>query len=477
MNEINKKSALDIHEPVLGETVDGFHLDTLLYEGKYNNLFLVSHPDHDIEMIMKVPSLGITVPASAFTAFETEMHLMSLLGDRFTPKVIAKGDLLSCPYLVIEYIKGNALGEAVRNAPVSTEALCELMIPVCNAVHEIHKNNIIHLDLKPDNIRNRSKIQSVILDFGTAHHAQMPDMFEDIDEGAPKSFDYAAPEQLHNVRNESRSDIYALGVIMFQLATGGLPFGESNPLTARKKLYLPATPPRALNSEIPPWLQEIILTCLERRPENRYDTTRQIAYFLTHPKSVHLTKRAKGTKKPGVLNILQSWLHSKSDDLINTSDLHPYSRTIRTPHVLVALDLEHSSEDLKQALRTNLWRLVKSDKSSFFTILTVLNKDSLSGTEDLSGISGKQNPAHIHHQIELRHFMQSMSLPDNRVNYQILEGEPAEEILAYADHHLLDKIIIGARGSSTMRRFIGSVSSRVAAEAPCTVTVVRGHID
>lgn len=474
---MNKNKLESIHEPVLGETVDGFLLKEILYEGKYNTLYFVTHADFESSLIMKVPSLGISVPPSAFSAFETEARILSYLHGVYTPRVFAKGDLVTCPYIVIENIKGNKLKEAIEKAPASVDTLCEIMIPICKAVHELHCHNIIHLDIKPDNIRNRSDGQAVIFDFGTAHQVQMPDMYEDYDDGAPQSIDYVAPEQLLNVRHESRSDIYALGVIMFQLATGELPFGETSLLTVKKRLYLPATPPRSINNKVPPWLQEIILTCLRRRPDNRFTTAKQVAYLLSHPKMVKLTKRSKWTKKPGLMRIFKSWLYSKRDDHLSTADLYPYTKTIRTPHVLVALDLEHSSEDLKQALRATLWRIANSDKSSFFTILTVIEKDDLSGTEDLTEILDKEHPAHIHRQIELRHWMQPLELPDNRVNYQVMEGNTANVILAYASHHLLDQIVIGARGSSTLRRFIGSVSSKVAAEAPCTVTVVRSYMD
>lgn len=471
MNEIITENKEVIHESMLGETIDGFYLKELLYEGKYNNLFIVSHPDYDSPMVMKVPSLGLTVPASAFSAFETESILLARLHGVYTPKLFAKGDLVSCPYIVIEYVEGDSLNQAINDAPVSIDQLCEIMIPICKAVHELHRHNIIHLDIKPGNIRNRADGQAVILDFGTAHHAQMPDMYEDSVGGAPRSFDYAAPEQLLNVRHESRSDIYALGVILFQLATGKLPFSEANPITVKKRLHLPATPPRAINGDVPPWLQEIILTCLRRRPDNRYATAKQIAYLLAHPKMVKLNKRSKWTKKPGLIKIFQSWLHSKNDIYSQTTDLYPYTRTIRTPHVLVALDLQHSSEDLKQALRATLWRLANSDKNSFFTILAVIE------TEDLSKVLTKDHPVHIHQQIELRHWMQVLNIPDNRVNYQVIVGDAADVIIAYANHHILDQIVIGARGSSTMRRFMGSVSSKVTAEVPCTVTVVRSHLD
>ena len=473
----NNEQDSSFHQPKLGDTVDGFYIKEALFEGIFNNIYRVTHPDHDQALIMKVPSLNIGVPPSAFSAFETEVRILSQLHGVYTPRVIAKGDMATCPYVVLENIEHNALTKAIKRAPVSTEELCELMIPVCKAVHELHKHNVIHLDIKPGNIRNRKNGHVVILDFGSSHHTHIPDMYEHHHDEAPRTLDYVAPEQLHNIRHESRSDIYALGVILYQLATGKLPFGEANVLTVKKRLYMPPTPPLYYNKTLPPWLQEIILTCLQRRPKNRFATAKQIAHSLAHPNIVKLTRKAKRTKKPGFLTIVRTWLHSKRDDYLKTAGLYPNTRATRTPHILVALDLSHSSDDLKKALRTTLWRLANSDKQSFFTILTVLEKNDLSGTEDFTEIIKNKHPTHVHLQIELRQWMQPLNLPESRVNYQVIEGNVSDEILYYAKHNMLDQIVIGARGSSTLRRFLGSVSSKIAAEAPCTVTVVRSHLD
>lgn len=476
----NPDSALhhhdEIHEPCLGETVDGFYLKDIACKLLYNTLYYVTHPDHDLPMVMKVPKLGISIPPSNFTAFETEVRILSRLHGVYTPRVIAKGNMMSCPYLVMEYIEGEVLQQTMLNAPVSVEQITEIMVPVCKAVHELHRHNIIHLDLKPDNIRNRANGQVVILDFGSAHHTHIPDMYENPEEMAPNTFAYVAPEQLHHIRNDSRSDIYALGVILYQLATGELPFGRANYVTVRKKLYLPVTPPRAINASIPPWLQEIILTCLQRHPDDRYASAKQIAYALSHPNMVTLTQRAEFKNKPGLIQLAKSWFDSRQDDFRN-STYHPQERISTAPHILVALDLEHTSLELQHALRDKLLQLAQIDRHSFFTVISVLEHGDLHTNVDVNEIASADHPTHIHRQMELRHWMQALKITKTRINYQVMIGNAAEEIINYAKHHVVDHLVIGARGNSSLRRFMGSVSSRVVAEAPCSVTVVRTQHD
>ena len=466
-----------VHEPKLGETIDGFYLKELLCEQPVNNLYRVTHPDHDLPMVMKALRLGTLLPPSSFTEFETEIRILARLRGVYTPRIIAKGDLATCPYFVMEYIEGDALKQAANNAPVAIEQLTQLMIPVCKAVHELHRHNIVHLDIKPGNIRNRADNSVVILDFGTAHHTHLPDLYEDPHKKAPRSFDYVAPEQLHNIRNESRSDLFALGVILYQLATGKLPFGKANHITVNKRLYLPPTPPRVVNDRVPAWLQEIILKCLERRPENRFSSAKQIAYALSHPTMVALSNRSELRKKPGLITIARSWLHSIRDDYFQGHQLHPHERITSAPHILIALDLDHTSEEQQQALHNSIRRLAEMDKHSFFTVMTVVERDDLSGIEDITELVKREHPTHVHRQMELRHWMAPLNIPASRTNFQVVEGHIANEIIAYSNYHVIDNIVIGARGSSTLRRFMGSVSTRVVAEAPCTVTVVRTRRD
>lgn len=468
----------EMHEVGLGETIDGFHLEECIHESQVSKLYKVSHPDYDQALVMKVPKISVMLPSSVFAGFETEIHILSKLRGVYTPKIYGKGDLANAPYLVMEYLEGEHLKQASEDAPLAVDALCKLMIPVCKAVHELHRHNIIHLDLKPENIRNRKDGSVVLIDLGTAHQSQLPDMYTTAHEQQPITTDYVAPEQLFEIRTDSRSDIYAIGVMLYELATGVEPFANSNLLTVKKRLYIPPPPPKYIKADVPDWLQEVILKCLEINPERRYHTAKEIAYELAHPNMVKLTDRASQTRKAGWLTIYKNWLTNR-DFMFTTSGskVQPYQRLTSAPHILVTVKLEHSSEDLRNSLRATMQKLAKTEKGSYFTCLSILKKSSTADAVDIQEFIEHSHPRHIQAQAELRHWLQSVRLPKSRLNIQVFYGDPATEIVNYAKQYAVDHIVMCAHRSEGPKKVIGSVPEKVIAEAPCSVTVVRTRLD
>lgn len=462
-----------IHEVQLGETIDGFHIKEFYDESAVTTLYMVTHPDHEHPLVMKVPKLGVILPPSTYAGFETEVRILSRLRGAYTPKLIASGDMAESPYLVMEFVEGTDLVQEIQNVPIAVRRLCELMIPVCKAVHELHRHNVIHLDIKPENIRNRVDGSAVLVDLGSAHHTQLPDMYDEAHEDAPRSLAYIAPEQILHVRSDSRSDIYALGAIFYQLATGRLPFGRSNLVTSKRRLYQLPTPPRAINPELPPWLQEVILKCLEIHPDERYPSAQKLAYALSHPNVVPLTERAHRLKRPGLLRSIKMRLSAFDRNFLQTKKLHPHERITNAPHVLVALEPEHTSAELKELMRNTVARINHMQRQTFFTFLSVIDDKELNGTEDLRDFKDTEHPLHIQRQVELRHWIKPLKLAKSHVNFQVHYGEAADEIIDYAKRHVVDHIVIGARGSGTIHRLLGGVSQKVINDAPCSVTLVR----
>lgn len=161
----------------------------------------------------------------------------------------------------------------------------------------------------------------------------------------------------------------------------------------------------------------------------------------------------------------------------DANKVQPYQRLTTAPHILVTVKLKHSSEELKSSLRNAMQKLAQTEKGSYFTCLSILNKNSTSGLSDIDEFVAHSHPRHIQAQAELRHWLQSVKLAKSRLNVQVFYGDPATEIVNYAKQYAVDHIIMCAHRSEGDKKVIGSVPSKVIAEAPCSVTVVRTRLD
>lgn len=456
-----------------GESFAGFVVREVLREGGMSRVYRVGQPGESDAWVMKVPRLGVGNHSACYLGFETEMMVLSRLSGPHVPRFVASGEDGEAPWLVMEEIAGPSLSDTVRRAPLPAEEIAPLAARVAAAIHELHRQDVIHLDIKPANVRFRPGGEAVLLDFGLARHSRLPDLAGEESDRPMGTGAYIAPEQVLGVRDEPRSDIFALGAILYALATGELPFGNpETPRGLRRRLYEDPVPPRARVDSIPPWYQEIVLRCLEPEPRDRYATAAQVAYDLLHPDQVAVGERGYRTRRSGPGTRLRRWWRAARAP---RGGFQPPSDHIAgAPHVLVALDTG-ASEAIQQALRHALARIVAARDDCLVTCVTVFEPSELNqgdGGEDMAhGMITEQLMA-------LRHWAQPLRVDESRLRFHVLRGtDPAARITDYAAAHHVDHILMGARGSGSLRRFLGSVSARVAAQAPCTVTVVRAAED
>jgi len=453
-----------------GVRVGRYTVGARLHEGGMANVYAVGAARARPPLVLKTPKLGLDHPLSSLMAFENEMLVLARLRGPHVPRLVASSDPRLRPYLIMERIEGDALAQAARRAPIELDELHDLGVRLCRAVQALHHQNVIHLDLNPSNVRNRANGEMVLIDFGLAHHAQLPDLHDAAFGEEEGTTPYIAPEQLHHVRSDSRSDIYAIGAILYQLATGQYPYGRPNLLSLAKRLVQSPLPPRCHRPELPAWLQEIILRCLEIRPERRFATAKEIAHLLAHPEAVHVGARGRRIRPPSWWQRLRGWQRSVFQKFDEEPPPRPYERLTTSPHVLVALDLGHCSEALGEALRRAVRRLARSEPHSYFTCLSVLP------AQERAPRGGATAPD-VQRQVAMRNWAQPLKLASPRLVFQVLPGDPTRAILGYARQHQVDLIVIGARASSALRQHLGSVSAAVAAQAPCSVTVVRTRRD
>lgn len=453
-----------------GSEIDGFHLLEKIHEGGMALIYRVSKAGTDLPLIMKIPKLEFGDHPACYIGFEVEQMILESLSGPHVPRFIGKGDLGTHPYIVMEYIEGPSLRQLAQHAPLPADETARLAAALASAIHDLHRQDVVHLDVKPENVLFRPTGEAVLIDFGLSHHARLPDLVEEEFHMPVGTAAYISPEQVVGIRCDPRSDIFMLGGVIYQLATGKLPFGDPTTRSGfRKRLYLDPVPPRSLVPDTPAWLQEICLHCLEVKAQNRYATAAQVAHDLLHSGQVTLSERGTRTETASLLTTAKRWLASFQ---IEPEPCPPPSAHIAaTPHILVALDTTHVDETMFQALRDAVSRAMIAEQDCRVTCVTV-EEPSILTEED----SGRElaNSLHTQRLMELRHWASPLSLPLEKLRFHVLEASnPAIVLVEYAKLNHVDQIIMGARSKSVLRRILGSVSSHVVAEAPCSVTVVR----
>jgi nucleotide-binding universal stress UspA family protein len=390
---------------------------------------------------------------------------MPRLSGPHVPRFVAMAGFEAEPYIVMERIEGPALLPRLRDVPLPAEEVAAIGAAVAEALDDLHHQHVVHLDVKPANILFRPDGTAVLVDYGLAHHDQLPDLMAEEFRLPYGSTPYMAPEQALGVRHDPRSDLFALGAVMYQLATGEVPFGEPQHLKGvKRRLWRDPAPPRRRNPAIPPWLQEAILRCLEVDPDRRHPTAAQLAFDLRHPDQVALTARAERRRRDGILTALRRRLRAEP---VAPRRVGAAGRIAAAPILAVAIDLTQGSEELADLLRNQAQKMLASRPGARLACLNVLRGGNGGGGEDAPN-------RHVQRLVELRHWAAPLRLAEGRVTFHVLEApDPAEAILDYARANRVDHLVLGARENSLSRRLLGSVSGQVAAEAPCSVTVVR----
>jgi eukaryotic-like serine/threonine-protein kinase len=452
-----------------GQVIDGFRLLDPLQSGGMASFWRVSRDGTDLPMLMKLPLLRPGEDPVTIIGYEIEQMILPRLSGPHVPRFVAAGDF-ERPYIVMEFIDGQSLKSFLEKTPLPQDEVAAIGAKIAFALHDIHRQHVIHLDLKPSNVILRGS-DAVLIDFGLSRHDQLPDLVQEEAEGPVGTGAYIAPEQVLGERTDPRSDLFALGVILYFLATGERPFGEPQSIDGwRRRLWRDPMPPRALNPAIPPWLQEIILCCLEVDPGARYATAAQLAFDLQHPDHVKLTQRATRLRRDGFFTVAWRRLRqTRNRPVQRRAALTSYLAD--APIVMAAIDVDAGHEPMNDALAHAVRRVLATQPNARLACINVLKiaRLTLDEFEDQAG----RNP-HLGRLVELKHWARAIPVAPERITYHVLEStDPAGQLIDYARHNRVDHIVIGVHSRSTLRRHLGKVSARVVAEAPCTVTLVR----
>ncbi|MBI4913997.1 MAG: protein kinase [Acidobacteria bacterium] len=453
-----------------GATLGGFQVGPRIHKGVMASLWEATHPDHPIPLLIKVPVLSEGSDPAAIVGFEMEQMILPRLEGPHVPRFVAAGDFTEQPYLVMERIPGTSLLPTLTRLPLPIHEVARLGARIALALDDLHRQHVVHLDVKPSNILFRPGGEAVLIDYGLSHHDELPDLIGEEFRLPYGTAPYMAPEQVLGNRRDPRSDQFALGVLLYFFTTGVRPFGDPQRLSGLKiRIWRDPAPPRKLRPDCPPWLQEVILRCMEVNPAWRYPTAAQLAFDLQNPDQVRLTVRSEKLRRDGFTTVLKRRFREPAFGIHRGGTVA--SPDEEAPIVAVAVDLSEAGSDVCETLRVMVSHILGTLPGARVACLNVLKQGviTLDSTLDREGRN-----KHLQRLVELKHWAEPLKLEEGRVSFHVLEApHAAAAILRYLHANRVDHVVLGARAGSARRTLLGSVSSEVAAHAPCTVTVVR----
>jgi len=458
-----------------GTELDGFTIEDCIHSGGMAHIYRVRYsrgaPDPGFPMVMKVPRMTAGDGAENIVSFEVEHQILQTVSGSHVPRFVAAGDLQRVPYLVMEYVQGQTLQHWLDQPQrPSPDEAARLGVAVAMAVHSLHQQNTVHLDLKPANLLMRPDGTAVLLDFGLSCNALYPDLLAEQLRKAVGSPAWMAPEQVVGIRGDPRSDIFAIGVMLYQLATGEFPFGE--PQTAegmRQRLWMDPPPPRKLQPTTPPWLQEIILRCLEPAAAKRYPSAAHLAFDLRHPEHVIVTDRGRKTKSTGFVTHFNRWLIAAG--MFYKPSAWPTQLLSEVPIVMVAVPQKDTQDATLYAMRKKVESSLGNRPGAKLACVTVISDMETNTVSD----DNSETSVHRKHLSRLRHWAQPLDLTNHQVSYHVLEsGDVAQALLDYAVGNHVSVIVLGAATHGLkLQRLVATVPIKVAMHAPCTVILVK----
>jgi serine/threonine-protein kinase len=275
----------------IGDQFDRYQIQAHMAQGGMSDIYRAFDLVNHREVVIKIPDQSMLGDPAQFERFQRELDVMKTLDHPAILKGLGSGKYNRVPYLVTEFVDSRSLRALIESsAPLPSEQAVSLIRKIADGMAYCHQNEVIHRDLKPENILITADGQPVIMDFGLAltkgaHRVTYSNLSATM--GTP---DYMAPEQIEGQRGDQRTDIYALGTIMYELLTGKPPFsGDSNMVIMAQ--HLNGTAPRLdrVNPSVPPQLAAIVATCLARNPNDRYADMTALIHAFDHPESVDLT--------------------------------------------------------------------------------------------------------------------------------------------------------------------------------------------
>jgi tRNA A-37 threonylcarbamoyl transferase component Bud32 len=260
----------------IGKSVNGYDILSLIGQGGMARVYLARQQSMDRQVALKVLPQQFVNDDTYLQRFNREVQIVSQLEHRNIVPVYDYGQYNSQPYIVMRYMPAGSVDDLLTHGALAPEALLSILAQIAPALDYAHSKGVLHRDLKPSNILMDEAQGAYITDFGIARlsHSKGATITTQGVVGTPS---YMSPEQAQGRELDGRSDVYSLGVMLFEMATGRRPFESETPYSiAVMQVTTPPPSPRAINPRLSLSLESVILKALSKQPEARYQTAQEL---------------------------------------------------------------------------------------------------------------------------------------------------------------------------------------------------------
>jgi serine/threonine protein kinase len=296
---------MGIHDTIeAGSQIDSYRIEGPISRSGMASIFRAVDVRDNRVVALKVPHPDMEADPILFDRFKREADI----GERLLHPMVMRvygGEKRSRIYMVMEWCDGKLLREILAEGRIPQDRAIRIAIKVLDALDYIHEQGVIHRDLKPENIMVDANDNIKLIDFGIAGDSAARRLTYANFTATLGTADYISPEQVRGKRGDGRTDIYSMGVTLYEMLTGRLPFSGSSAMQVMNdRLLNHPMPPTIAERSISPQLQEVLYRALERDPQNRYANAREFAHDLQHLDQVGVEDRVE----------LRNWSKRKSPE-------------------------------------------------------------------------------------------------------------------------------------------------------------------